>query len=165
MKNNNQTAIHAAYNREYTERDKWTRVWAEEYICDMVRFAATLSPHDPKKAKLIKSIPAACSVKYDWLDSIIADAGAAFPKQLHIPTNCYDKLYDFIVGWLDSADSTLDRQIIIMRACMLPMNEIGARLGISRQRTSRRYASAVQKLVWHLNHSKDYQRPQRRAEK
>ena len=158
MKNNNPRAIQEAFQKEYAETNKWTRAWAEESVCNAVRFAATLSPRDPKKLKLVKSIPAACSVRYEWLEFVIAAAGATFPENLHIPKNYYGELYDFIVDWLDSVDSTLDRRIIIMRACLLSMNEIGARIGISRQRGSRRHARAIDKLVWYLNHSEKYKK-------
>ena len=58
MKNNNPRAIQEAFQKEYAETNKWTRAWAEESVCNAVRFAATLSPRDPKKLKLVKSIPA-----------------------------------------------------------------------------------------------------------
>ena len=158
MKNNNPAAIQEAFQKEFAETNKWTRAWVEERVCGAVRFATKLKPRDPKKLKLVKSIPAACSVRYEWLESVIAAAGATFPENLHIPKNYYGELYDFVVDWLDSVDSTLDRRIIIMRACLLSMNEIGARIGISRQRGSRRHARAIDKLVWYLNHSEKYKK-------
>jgi hypothetical protein len=156
LKGNKPIVREAVMMKEYADKTQWTRARVEERVCDVIRFAAKLSPRDPNKLKLIKSLPASCSVRSEWLESVIAELDTDFRPQLRVPQNLYGELYDFITDWLDSVDSNLDRKIIIMHACLMSFNQIGVKIGISRQRGSRRFAKSLDALVWYLNHSEKY---------
>jgi hypothetical protein len=103
LKNNNPIIRKATIMKEYADKTQWTRSRAEERVCDVIRFAAKLSPQGPKKLKLLQSLPAACSVRYEWLESVIAELDTNFRPQMRIPQNLYAELYFMIlspIGWI-----------------------------------------------------------------
>lgn len=131
---------------------KYTRARVEEVLTNAIRFAIKLVPNDSRKNKMIQQWPDDCSVRWEWFLSVVALAEIKLKPTVYIPSDYYDDLYLVLTKWLDSADSVIDRELLVLHACDVSMSRIGKITGMNRQTTSRRHTRALDALVWKLNH-------------
>lgn len=153
MKNNNPKIIQERFFAELDDNTKWTRARVEEKIGLATIIALRMNKTDKIWQDKLASWPADCSVRYEWFESVIADI--KLKPNMDTLDKSFDTLYTVLVHWLDSVDSVTDRKLLILHACDISMNKIGAKLGLLRQTASRRHTKALEMLVWHLNHPKD----------
>ena len=86
----------------------------------------------------------------EWYEFLWDKADDVKPQMQ--PTNEQISMWEEVVlRWFKLIDSDKDKKIVWMRACGVSYSRIGKKIGLSRQTLTRRYQTAINKLVISLN--------------
>lgn len=86
----------------------------------------------------------------EWYEFLWDKADDVNPRMQ--PTNEQISMWEEVVlRWFKLIDSDKDKKIVWMRACGVSYSRIGKKVSLSRQTLTRRYQTAINKLVISLN--------------